>query len=320
MRLNRLLAVAVLLPVLAACASTASEQSASDAPASSSSTPAPAAVKPKVVAAFYPLQYAAQSVGGDLVNVTNLTQPGVEPHDLELSAQQVAEIAEADLVLYIKGFQPAVDEAIEQQAAGRAIDVSAGLALLAAHEEEAGHADEEGHEHGMQDPHVWLNPMNMALIGTAIKDRLSDIDSANAAAYMSNSEALRTSMATLDQKFSSELGSCTITTMVVSHEAFAYLAEAYGFTQVGISGLSPEAEPSPARIKDVANIVTQDGVTTVYYETLVDPKVAQTLADETGAKTAVLDPLEGLQPDSDGDYISVMESNLATLKTGQACS
>jgi len=320
MRPSRILAVAVLLPVLAACASTVSEQSTSNAPATSSSTSAPAADKPKVVAAFYPLQYAAQSVGGDLVNVTNLTQPGVEPHDLELSAQQVAEIAEADLVLYIKGFQPAVDEAIEQQAAGRAIDVSAGLALLAAHEDEAEHADEEGHEHGMQDPHVWLNPMNMALIGTAIKDKLSDIDSANAAAYMSNSEALRTSMTTLDQKFSSGLGSCTITTMVVSHEAFAYLAEAYGFTQVGISGLSPEAEPSPARIKDVANIVTQDGVTTVYYETLVDPKVAQTLADETGATTAVLDPLEGLQPDSDGDYISVMESNLATLKAGQACS
>ena len=172
----------------------------------------------------------------------------------------------------------------------------------------------------MQDPHVWLNPMNMALIGAAIKDRLSDIDSVNAAAYTSNSEALRTSMTTLDQKFSSELGSCTISTMVVSHEAFAYLAEAYGFTQVGISGLSPEAEPSPARIKDVANIVTQDGVTTIYYETLVDPKVAQTLADETGAKTAVLDPLEGLQPDSTGDYISVMESNLDTLKAGQACS
>jgi zinc transport system substrate-binding protein len=320
MRPSRILAVAVLLPVLAACASTVSEQSTSNAPATSSSKSAPAADKPKVVAAFYPLQYAAQSVGGDLVNVTNLTQPGVEPHDLELSAQQVAEIAEADLVLYIKGFQPAVDEAIEQQAAGRAIDVSAGLALLAAHEDEAEHADEEGHEHGMQDPHVWLNPMNMALIGTAIKDKLSDIDSANAAAYMSNSEALRTSMTTLDQKFSSGLGSCTITTMVVSHEAFAYLAEAYGFTQVGISGLSPEAEPSPARIKDVANIVTQDGVTTVYYETLVDPKVAQTLADETGASTAVLDPLEGLQPDSDGDYISVMESNLATLKAGQACS
>lgn len=314
MRLNRLLVVAVLLPVLAACVSTASEQSASDAPAISSSTSTAAADKPKIVAAFYPLQYAAQSIGGDLVNVTNLTQPGVEPHDLELSAQQVAEIAEADLVLYIKGFQPAVDEAIEQQAAGRAIDVSAGLELLAAHEDEA------GHEHGMQDPHVWLNPMNMALIGTAIKDRLSDIDSANATTYMSNSEALRTSMTTLDQKFSSGLGSCTITTMVVSHEAFAYLAEAYGFTQVGISGLSPEAEPSPARIKDVVNIVTQDGVTTVYYETLVDPKVAQTLADETGAKTAVLDPLEGLQPNSDGDYISVMESNLATLKTGQACS
>jgi zinc transport system substrate-binding protein len=317
MRRIELLALAVLLPVLAACASTASEQSAS---VSSSSTSVAAASKPTIVAAFYPLQFAAESVGGDLVSVTNLTQPGVEPHDLELSAQQVAEIAQADLVLYIKGFQPAVDEAIEQQAAGRAIDVSAGLALLAAHEDETGHADETGHEHGLQDPHVWLNPMNMALIGTAIKDRLSDIDSANAAAYVSNSEALRTSMTALDQKFSAGLGSCTITTMVVSHEAFAYLAEAYGFTQVGISGLSPEAEPSPARIKDVANIVTRDGVTTVYYETLVDPKVAQTLADETGVKTAVLDPLEGLQPNSDDDYISVMESNLATLKAGQACS
>jgi zinc transport system substrate-binding protein len=204
--------------------------------------------------------------------------------------------------------------------------VSEQISLLAAqeekdahgHEGEPGHDDEHGH--GMLDPHVWLNPMNMAVIGSAIEEKLAQVDAANAATYQSNSQSLRTAMTALDEKFSTGLGSCTITTMVVSHEAFAYLAEAYGLTQVGISGLSPDAEPSPARIKDVVNVVADNGVTTIYYETLVDPKVAQTLADETGAKTAVLDPLEGLQPDSTGDYISVMESNLATLQAGQACS
>ena len=273
-----------------------------------------------VVAAFYPLEYAARQVGGDAASVTSLTPPGVEPHDLELSAAQVAEIASADLVLYIKGFQPAVDEAVEQQAADRAIDVSAGLTLLAGE----AHSDEEGEAHsdeeGGTDPHVWLNPANMATIGTVIAERIAELVPDAAGTVEGNSTAFAQAMADLDAQYSEGLAQCASLDLVVSHEAFGYLADAYDFTQIGISGLSPEAEPSPARIREVADLVRANDVSTIYYETLVDPKVAQTLADETGVKTAVLDPLEGLVDGSDSDYASVMKDNLATLIAGQSCT
>lgn len=272
-----------------------------------------------VVAAFYPLEYAASRVGGDAVSITSLTPPGVEPHDVELTAAQVAEIASADLVLYIKGFQPAVDEAIEQQAADRAIDVSAGLALLAgeAHSEEEGdaHSEEEG-----TDPHVWLDPANMAAIGTLIGQRVAELAPDAATTIETDSAAFAQAMTDLDTRFAEGLAQCASRDLVVSHEAFGYVADAYGFTQIGISGLSPEAEPSPARMREVADLVRANAVKTIYYETLVDPKVAQTIADETGVQTAVLDPLEGLAEGATGDYSSVMADNLATLIAGQSCS
>lgn len=258
--------------------------------------------KTKVVASFYPLQYAAQAVGGDAVSVSTLTPPGVEPHDLELSAAQVAEISQADLVLYVKGFQPAVDEAVAQQAADRAIDVSAGLPLLGS------------------DPHVWLDPSNMSAIGATVSERLATLDPTDAKAIAANSAALTASMADLDSAFAKGLATCRSRDLVVSHEAFAYLAKAYDLTQIGISALSPDAEPSPARIREVADLVKAKGITTIYYETLVDPKVAQTIADETGAKAAVLDPLEGLKAGSTADYVSTMKANLATLVDGQGCT
>lgn len=261
---------------------------------------------PRVVAAFYPLQYAAEQVGGSAVSVTNLTQPGIEPHDLELSAQQVGQIADADLVLYVKGFQPAVDEAIAQQAPDRAIDVSAALSRLTLD--------------GAADPHVWLDPANMSAIGTAIAERLASISPDDAAAFAKNSSALTAAMSTLSSEYADALKACRTRTMVVSHDAFGYLAKAFGLTQVGISGLSPDAEPSPARLREVADVVKSQNVDTIYYETLVDPKVAQTLADETGATAAKLDPLEGLQPGASGDYASVMRENLTTLTKGQGCS
>lgn len=277
--------------------------------AGTDSAPSSEAGTTSVVAAFYPLQYAAQAVGGDTVSVTSLTPPGVEPHDLELTAAQVAEISQADVVLYIKGFQPAVDEAVAQQAADRAIDVSEGLALLSG----------DPAEGEINDPHVWLDPANMAAIGQAIATRLGAVDAESAATVSANASALSTAMADLDAKYAAGLSTCASTDLVVSHEAFGYLANAYGLTQVGISGLSPEAEPSPARMKEVADLVRTAGISTIYYESLVDPKVAQTIADETGATAVMLDPLEGLAPDSTSDYVSVMEANLATLMKGQNC-
>ena len=288
------LVLVAAIPLLASCA-----------PASMG-TSDQASSGPRVVAAFYPLQYAAEQVGGSDVSVTNLTQPGVEPHDLELSAQQVGEIADADLVLYVKGFQPAVDEAIAQQAPDRAIDVGALVTRLTLD--------------GAADPHVWLDPSTMSTIGVSIAERLAAISPENAAAFAKNSAALAAAMSTLSADYSSALANCRTRTMVVSHDAFGYLAKAFGLTQVGISGLSPDAEPSPARLREVADLVKTEKVSTIYYETLVDPKVAQTIANETGASARKLDPLEGLQPGATGNYASVMIENLATLTKGQGCA
>lgn len=278
-------------------------------------TTAPEDGRASVVAAFYPLEYVAKQVGGDAVAVTSLTPPGVEPHDLELSAAQVAQIAGADVVLYVKGFQPAVDEAVAQQAAGHAIDVAEGLDII---DSQASAGD--GSDGGAADPHVWLDPANMAAIGQRLADRLAEIDPADADSLQARSATLTTAMTDLDQLFTNGLATCATRDLVVSHEAFGYLARAYNLTQIGISGLSPDAEPSPARLREVAQLVLDKDISTIYYETLVDPKVAQTVADETGATAAVLDPLEGLVPGSDADYVSVMTANLATLAAGQSCT
>lgn len=274
--------------------------------------------KPQVVAAFYPLEWAAEQVGGDLVDVTSLTAPGAEPHDLELTPQQVAAVSDADLVLYISEFQPAVDDAVAQNA-DKAVDVAADLEHLAA-DEHAHEGEEAGHSESSYDPHVWLDPTNMAAIVTLTADRLSAADPGNKATYEANAAAAIKDLDALDAEWKAGTTTCTNRDLVVSHEAFGYLAKRYGFEQVGISGLSPDAEPSPARIAEVADFVKANGVTTIYFETLVDPKVAETVAAETGATTAVLDPLEGLAEGSSADYLSVMRTNLETVKAGQGCS
>ena len=153
----------------------------------------------------------------------------------------------------------------------------------------------------------------------AVAKSLSAADPADQQEFDRRQTQFATAMTDLSKQFSDALRSCTVKDMVVSHEAFTYLAKAVGLTQVGISGLSPDAEPSPARLAQVAELVKAQGVTTIYYETLVDPKVAKTLADETGATAAVLDPLEGLVPGTTGDYVSIMQSNLKTLQQGQVC-
>ena len=304
-----------LLPVLvlgAAAAAIALSVSACSTTSSSSNEPT-ATDQIKIVAAFYPLQYAAEEVGSTYANVTNLTSPGLEPHDLELSPAQITEIADADLVLYLKGFQPSVDEAVAQQAADRAIDVSAGIDLLNMN------PDAEGLAGGL-DPHIWLDPANITKIATSISDRLGSINTSAAPTFNANTKTLAADMADLRGEFSAGLANCESRTLVTSHEAFAYLAKAFGLTQVGISGLSPEAEPSPARLAEVADLVTTEGITTIYYETLVSPKVAETLASETGTTATVLDPIEGLAPGSIESYPDVMRSNLAALKAGQRCA
>ncbi|MFI2366486.1 metal ABC transporter substrate-binding protein [Promicromonospora sp. NPDC019610] len=281
-----------------------------------------------VLASFYPLQYVAQQIGGDLVTVDNLTPPAAEPHDLELSPAQVREIGTADLVVYLSGFQAAVDEGVDSRAPEHVVDAAdaAGLVEHAeeTEEEHAEHADEgDGHDHGSTDPHFWLDPSRLAAVGQAVADELSAVDPEHADQYAAGALQLGERLDELDQEMADGLAACQGATLVTSHAAFGYLADRYALEQVGISELDPEAEPSPARLREIGAVVKENGVTTLYSETLVSPKVTETLAADLGVDTAVLDPLEGLSEEAAAagdDYVSVMQANLAALEKGLVCA
>ena len=285
----------------------------------------PAGGTVSVVASFYPIEFAVQQVGGDHVTVTSLTKPGAEPHDVEPSPNDVAAVAEAGLVVYAKGFQSAVDTAVDQEGSQHAFDVApvANLDLAAPPDEEASdtHTDAPQDAAAAKDPHFWLDPQRYAAVATAIGQRLGAADPANAAAYAQNATTFTDKLGALDTELRTGLGSCTRKDLVTSHAAFGYLSERYGFTQVPIAGLSPDVEPSAAQLAEVADFVKAHGVTTIYAETLVEPAFAETVAKSTGAHQATLDPIEGLTSTSAGhDYLEVMRSNLAVLKAGQGCS
>jgi zinc transport system substrate-binding protein len=300
----------------------------SDASSDTSSAQQEAALT--VAAGFYPLQFAAERVGGDRVSVESLTPPGAEAHDVELTPRQVAALQDADLVVYLRGFQPAVDEAVADLPADKVLEVSEGLATLEgeSHSEDEAHSDgeknseEDGddHSHEGTDPHVWLDPTLMGSIAERIQDRFADADEVGAETYTENLRDLDAELTALDEEWTSGVAECESRDLVVSHEAFAYLGARYDFEQVGLSGLTPESEPSPARLAEVADFVRDNDVTTIYFESLVDPAVAETIAGETGAATAPLDPIEGLQDGSDDDYLSIMRSNLDEVVKGQRCS
>ena len=270
-----------------------------------------------VVAAFYPLAYAAERVGD--AEVRNLTPPGVEPHDFELSGRDVETIAGAELVLYLgQGFQPALEAAVASTDAN-ALDLLEGLDLLQGDddrgEEEPHEGEDEEHAgEGGFDPHVWLDP----LVYAELVERIGGTLGREAAA-----RELVAELEQLDDEFRQQLADCERRELVTSHAAFGYLTERYDLEQVAITGLSPEAEPTPGELRDVVDEVREHGATTIFFETLVSPRLAETVAREVGATTAVLNPLEGLteQQAEDGeDYFSVMRANLASLRTALGCS
>ncbi len=314
-------AFASLSLVLSACSSATEEAS----PSQSASATGTTGEVVMVHAAFYPLEFLAKTIGGDQIQVVSLTVPGAEPHDMELTPVQVAELEKTSLALFIDGFMPAVDEAIEASVPDRALDLGTTVTLLegGAHSEEEGHSDEEAaaeDDHGAYDPHIWLDPANMVLMANAVSDRLIAIDPARSDFYAANTAALVAELEALDQEFTTGLANCEQKEIVTSHESFGYLANAYGFEQHGIAGLSPDTEPSPARLAEISEMVIAEGITTIYYETLVSPAIAETVANETGATTAVLDPIEGLVEGSTDTFITVMQANLQALIKGQTCS
>ncbi|WP_228082112.1 metal ABC transporter substrate-binding protein [Streptomyces profundus] len=302
-----------------------------------------------VVSSFYPMTFLVERIGGEHVSVTTLTGPGVEPHDLDISPQQTAEVADAALVVYLKGLQPAVDEAIEQSATGQIAEASAFTPLEihepqdegaheedghahedeGAHEDEDAHGDEEAHEHeddhdhshehdhdiDGRDPHVWLDPVKYAQVAQGVGAALANSDPDNMADYDRATQELVTELHALDEEFSEGLADVETDTFITTHEAFGYLAARYGLHEESITGLDPESEPSAARMRELREIAEHDGVTTVFFETLVSDTTAQTLADDLGLRTDVLDPVEGITDDSPGaDYLEVMRHNLAALR------
>jgi zinc transport system substrate-binding protein len=311
MKLSRAAAGAVAVILLAACGGE-SRDSTTDAGGLD------------VAAAFYPLEFLVAEVGGSHVSVTNLTPAGGESHDLELSARDTASLRAADVVVYLDGFAPALDAAVAGLPASHVIDVADVIELDEAddHPADDEHAGDDGdHGHAGGDPHFWLDPTKYADLADAVAARLAELAPDAADEFTANAATLRAELEVLDAEFENGLADCASSDLVTSHTAFNYLAERYGLRQVGITGLSPNAEPAPGKLAEVTDFVEAHGVTTVFYETLVDPAIAETLAAETGASTAVLDPLEGLSDASPGDdYFEVMRSNLASLRAGLRCN
>lgn len=260
-----------------------------------------------VVANFFPIAEAAEIVGGGFVDVTNLTPAGVEPHDLELTSDDVDTIEDVDVVLYVgSGFQPGVANAAKRRGDDEVtIDVAAGLINA-----------------GGDDPHFWLDPALMVEVIDRVLDGLTRADPERAAEFRASAAAYKAKLAALDAGFASGLETCARREIVTAHDAFSYLARRYGLEQLAVTGVTPDAEPAPQRLADLADLIRRRGITTVFYEELVPRDFADTLAREAGVKTAVLSPIEGLTRDevkAGGGYISVMRSNLAALTAALDC-
>ncbi len=273
--------------------------------------------KVDVAAAFYPVAFAAQKVGGTRVGVTNLTPVGAEPHDLELNSDQLDRLLDAKVAFVLgRGFQPAVEKAADRRD-GPTVD------LLPKLVDARGKKVAEEGETGGLDPHVWLDPVLMSQLVGEVERSLAAADPKGAATYERNTHALRDQLGALDARYRERLTGCARDVLVTSHEAFGYLATRYGLHQQGVAGLSPDQEPDPARLGELAQLARDQGVTTVFTEENVSPRIAQTLAREAGGlKTKVLSPLESLtkkERDAGADYFTLMDANLDKIATALGC-
>jgi zinc transport system substrate-binding protein len=260
-----------------------------------------------VAASFAPLAHAAEQVGGGNVRVTDLTPSGTEPHDLELTTDQVDAIEDADVVLVVgRDFQPAV-ETVAGRRGSATVSVLDTIAL----------PDVSGELR--DDPHVWLDPQLMAEIADLAHAALRDADPAHTDAYDRNEREFRSQLEALDGEFRRGLSGCARRTIVTSHAAFGWLARRYGLEQRSASGIDPEAEPSADAIADLADVARDEGVTTVFTEPLVSDRIAETIAREAGGLVVdTLDPLESLSDNEDA-YLAAQRANLAALRRALDC-
>ena len=269
-----------------------------------------------VVASFYPLYFIAERVAGRYNDVIDLTPKGVEPHEYELTVRQVAEIDLARVGFYEHGVAPSIDQAMANDSPAHALDVASVVDL-------AGPVTGSGVESTSddKDPHFWQDPTLMAEATRAFADTMAGADPAHASYYRNQGARLVHDLNRLDAAYSRTLASCRIRTVVVSHDAFEYLARRYHVDVVPIAGLEPDAEPSLQRLHDLSNLIRDRGVTTVFFETLASPDLARSLAGDVGIESAVLDPIEGLtSTDPHATYLTLMRQNLAALAKAGECT
>jgi zinc transport system substrate-binding protein len=270
--------------------------------------------KPVVLTSFYPLYFFASQLAGDRLEVRNLVPAGAEPHDWEPKAQDVADITKAAVLIYNgAGLEPWIDATLASAKSDKRVDIVAteGLALL---------PPPPGEDEDLtNDPHVWLDPTLAKAVARKIADGLIRADPAGKATYEQNLATLVAKFDGLDTQFSDGLRSCDRREIITSHAAFGYLTRRYGLEQVAVEGLSPDSEPTPARIAEVTEVARERKATHIFFETLVSPKVAETIAKEIGAQTLVLDPIEGVKDEKTQTYFTVMGDNLANLRTALGC-
>lgn len=283
----------------------------------------------QVAASFYPLADFAKNVGGEYVHVTNATPAGAEPHDYEPAPRDLANISSADVFVYNGGtFEPWTEKFVHDYK-HTSVKASSGISLHESHEEEEGHTEEPGHEeaehghdHGSTDPHFWLDPVLAQKIVANIRDGLIKADPEHADAYRKNAANYQAKLAKLDTAYKDGLAHCSIDTVIASHGAFGYIAERYHFTADSIAGISPEEEPSAQKMAELATLAREKNIKYIFFEHLVSPRLADTIAQEAGAKTLVFDPIEGLtkeDQDKGKNYISIQYENLQAIRTARAC-
>ena len=311
MSIKRILALAcagtLSLSLLTGCGSSAETDTNADG-------------KLRVLTSFYPMYDFTCKIGGDLVDVTNMVPAGTEPHDWEPSTNDLKNLEKADMFVYNGAdMETWADDLLTSKSDSlRVVMASENVELMTTDGKHEHAHEHEGadHHHGNFDPHVWLDPENAKTEMETIKDALAEADPANAQTYQANFDKYAAELDALDKEYSDTLSPLPNKTIVVAHEAFGYLCAAYGLEQVGIEGLSPDSEPDPGRMAEVIDFVRANNVRTIFFEELVSPKVAQTIASETGAEAKMLNPYEGLSDEqlaAGADYFSVMRDNLAAL-------
>ncbi|MCF7753260.1 zinc ABC transporter substrate-binding protein [Paenibacillus xylanexedens] len=292
--------------------------------------------KVNVVTTFYPVYAFTTAIGGEDANVINLLPTGVEPHDWTPKSQDIVNTSKAQLFFYngagLEGWVPNFLKSLNSDTQVKSVAVSEGVKLLTAEGDDGhGHGEEHEDEHADEhtdeatsedvadhhiDPHTWVSPKSAMIMAANIKNSLVEADPDHKAGYEQRYEELRTKLETLDQRFTDELATVPNNEIVVSHQAFGYLARDYGLTQHAIMGLSPDAEPTGQDIVKLAQLVKDEGIKYIFFEELVSDKLAKTLASEAGVETMVLNPVEGLtkeQATNGDDYFTLMEKNLQNL-------